>query len=214
MSVMQTFRVEDDSLQRKRMARCILLACGTLCLGPATVALLLVLNAYGLVPKDSSIATWVIETGTLGSVIGSFALALRAAYYRLERKMVFFMDKDGITRRREGFPDEKINFAEIRSLRERRRWLIVASAKPYGSMMIPKAVNGFETIHVELAKHHPMADSAVAKTSPLRIVVSLVAYGLCWGPFVFFAASKSVVLAAVLALATLSTGFLVYRAIR
>ncbi len=141
-------------------------------------------------------------------------LAFRGGLYRWGREIVLLMDEDGITKRREGFPDERINYTEIRSLREARWWLVVVSVKPFGSMTIPKAVKGFETIRAELAKHHPLADPAEAKTSPLGITVSLVAYGLCWGPIVFFVVSKSVVLAGVLALAMLSAGFLIYKAIR
>jgi hypothetical protein len=212
---MRTFRVEYDSLQRKRVVRARLLStCGAFGLLPATIALILILVFSGVLPKDSEITTRVIWTAIFGASMGSLIFAWRSGMYRWERETVVLMDEDGITKRREGFPDERINYTEIRSLREGRWWLVIVSTKPYGSVTIPRALKGFETIRAELAKHRPLGDRAEAKTSPPRIALSLAAYGLCWGPFVFFAASKSVVLAGVLLLAMLSTAFLIYKAFR
>lgn len=212
---MQAFRVEDDSSQSKRLFRArLLLACGAFGLVPAAIALILVLIFSGVLPNASEITDYVIGTTIFGASIGTFICAGRLGFYRWERQIVYLIDEDGITGRRTGFPDERINYTEIRSLREGRWRLVVVSVKPYGSMTIPKAVKGFETIRAELAKHQPLADPVEAKTFPSGIAVSLVAYGLCWGPIVFFVVSKSVVLAGVLALTMLSTGFLIYKAIR
>ena len=212
---MRTFRVEYDSLQRKRIARArLLLACGAFGLLPATIALFLILAFSGVLPRHSETTTRVMWTAIIGAFIGSLIVACRLGMYLWEREIVVLMDEDGITKRREGFPDERLNYTEIRSLREGRWRLLVVSTKPYGSVAIPKALEGFETIRAELAKHHPPGDRAETKTSLPRIALSLVAYGLCWGPLVFFVASKSVVPAGVLLLAMLSTAFLIYKAIR
>jgi hypothetical protein len=52
----------------------------------------------------------------VGASIGAGILLGRELRRRADREMVFLMDEDGITKRREGFPDERINYTEIRSL--------------------------------------------------------------------------------------------------
>jgi len=204
----QTFRIEYDALKENREARVRLLGWGAVALFLATFVLVFILGFPGVV------TVWVMSIALVGASIGAGILLGRELRRRSDREMVFLMDEDGITKRREGFPDERLNYTEIRSLREGRWRLLVVSTKPYGSVAIPKALEGFETIRAELAKHHPPGDRAETKTSLPRIALSLVAYGLCWGPLVFFVASKSVVPAGVLLLAMLSTAFLIYKAIR
>ena len=187
---MQTFRIEYDALKENREARVRILGWGAVALFLATFVLVFILGFPGVVK------VWVMYIALVGASIGAGILLGRELRRRSDREMVFLMDEDGITKRRKGFPDERINYTEIRSLHMGRWWLAIVSVKPYGSMTIPNAVTGFETIRDELAGHRPMADPIKTKASPLRIIGSLVAYSLCWVPIV------------------LSIAFLIYRAIR
>ena len=180
---MRTFGIEYDALKQKREARVRLLGWGTVALFLAIFVLVITLGAPGLV------SVWTIFIPLFGASIGAGILVGRELRRRADREMVFLMDEDGITKRRQGFPDERINYTEIRSLQQLWGQLLVVSIRPYGSMTIPKAITRYETIRDELARRRPMAAHIKTKASPLRISVSLVAYSLCWVPILLWIAS-------------------------
>jgi hypothetical protein len=78
--------------------------------------------------------------------------------------MLFVLSDKEIIRKRDGWPDDRIAFAEIDSVYDRPGWLVVESAEPRRKIPIPCEVSGFEELRAELAKHHPFS----AQTKPPR----------------------------------------------
>ena len=100
---MQTFRIEYDALKENREARVRLLGWGAVALFLATFVLVFILGFPGVV------TVWVMSIALVGASIGAGILLGRELRRRSDREMVFLMDEDGITKRRKGFPDERIN---------------------------------------------------------------------------------------------------------
>ncbi len=59
--------------------------------------------------------------------------------------MVFVLNDNEIAQKRTGYPDVKIAFSEIATLREELRWLIIKTAKPGRRLQ-------FQTLSVDMTR--------------------------------------------------------------
>jgi hypothetical protein len=147
------FKIKPDDLSRRREFRVRLLSWGTVAVLIATTALLFTLGVNGVLSGHSFLRFLFVFT-LLGAIIGASILASREALRLAEREMVFVLEDSGIVKRRKGWPDEKIDFSDIDTVREELRWLVIYSTGPRRKIAIPNNVAGFETIRAELVTRH------------------------------------------------------------
>jgi hypothetical protein len=195
---MQEFRIEGDVLRRE--ARFRVLAWGTVLFLIAIAILLFVLHVSGNLPPNPNLL-WLFVFTFNGAVIGACILAFREGLRRAERKMVFVLDESGLTRKRPGYAEIKIAFSEIKTLSEELGWLIVRSADSGKKIGIPKAVQGYEAVRAELAKHHSLSVSA---SFPWKRAVLPMISVLSWVAVLWFSDVRIVLFAGVVALITLA----------
>jgi hypothetical protein len=154
------FRIDNDTLTKRREARFRLLSWGTVLLLTAATVLLFSLNMSGILSTHSNFGLLAVSS-LLGAVIGASILGCREVLNYAERQMVFVLDDNEIVRRRQGFPDERIAFSEIDNLSEELRWLSIYSTEPRRKIAVPTSVRGYEVIRTELTKHHPISQKNV-----------------------------------------------------
>jgi len=202
---MTEFRIETNALSKRREIRVRLLSWGTVLLLIMVTVLIFVLGFLGLLRADSDLhwLTWLAVPFMLGAVIGATILACREALRRAEREMVFVLDDNGIVRRRNGWPEVKIAFSEVDTLREELQYLVVYSTEPYRKIAIPRDVKGFEVICAEIAKHHPLS---VRMGFPIKSIALLMVSVLSWAAVMCFSDLKIVIPAGAIALITLASG--------
>ena len=142
---------------------------------------------------------------TLGAaVVGAYVLAFREGLRRAERQMVFVLDDTGIARRRPGYPEVKIDFSQIETLREELRWLVIYSTEPRRKIAIPNDVKGYEEIRSELAKYHSLSSRMAPRAFPWRSTVLPTISVLSWAGVLFFRDMKALVPAAAVAITTMA----------
>jgi len=91
--------------------------------------------------------------------------------------MVFVLGNQELIRRREGWPEEKIAYSEIKTAYDWLDTLIIKSIDPLRIIAVPREVRGFEVIRVELAKHYPIAtEGEILRAKPTwrSVVVGIV----------------------------------------
>lgn len=202
---MPEFKIENDALSKSHQDMVRLLSWGTVLSLIAITVLILILGFSGLLKADSELhwLAWLAVPAMLGAVVGAATLAYREAMRRAEGEMVFVLDDSGIVRRRKGFPEVKIAFAEVDSLSEELRWLVVKSTEPSRKIAIPNDVKGYEVIRAEIAKHHPLSARAEfpLKSIALLTVSILSGAAVLWVPDV-----RVVIPAAAIGLITLTFG--------
>lgn len=202
---MLEFKIEPEALGERRKAKGRLLLWGIVLLLFATTVLILILGFQGLLSLGSDLhwLGWLLIPASLGAVTGASILLIRQALRRAEREMVFVLDDDGIVRKRKGFPEVKIPFSDVDTLREELRWLIVKSIKPYRKIAIPNNVQGYEMIRAELTKHHALA--ARIDKLPLRSVAPGLIFVLSWVAVMSLHDVKLVIPAALIAMTLLAS---------
>jgi Na+/melibiose symporter-like transporter len=202
---MTEFRIEANALSNRREVRVRLLSWGTVLSLIAVTVLIFILGVLGFLKADSDLhwLTWLAVPCMLGAVIGATILAFREVLRRAEREMVFVLDDEGIVRRRDGWPEVKIAFSEVDTLREELRYLIVYSTDPYRKIAVPREVNGFDVICAEVAKHHPLS---VRMGFPLKSIALLAVSILSWAAVMCFSNLRIVIPAGAIALMTLASG--------
>ena len=124
---MPEFKIEGDALRRE--ARFRVLSWGSVLLLLGVTVLLFTLGVSGDLSASPDLGWLFVLTG-LGTIIGAYVLASREALHFAERQMVFVLNDNEIVRKRKGYPDVKIAFSEIATLREELRWLIIKTAVP------------------------------------------------------------------------------------
>jgi len=203
---MLEFKIEPDALSKRREANGRLVSWGIVLLSFAMTVLILILGFQGLLSAGSDLhwLGWLLVPASLGAVIGASILAIREALRYAEREMVFVLDDNSIVRRREGFPDVRIDFSEVDTLREELRWLVVKSIEPQRKIAIPDNVEGFEVIRAELAKHHAL--SAPVEKLPLKSAAPITVSILSWAAVLCFRNLKVVIPAGIIAMALLALG--------
>jgi hypothetical protein len=203
---MPEFKIESGSVNERRQAKRRLLSWGVVLLLFAITVLILILGFQGLLSVGSDLhwLGWLLVPASLGAVIGASILAIREALRYAERKMVFVLDDNGIARRREGFPEVRIDFSEVDMLRDELRWLVVKSTEPQRKIAIPDNVEGFEVIRAELAKHHALPDPV--KRLPLKSAAPMTLSILSWAAVLWFRDLRVVVPAGVIAITLLALG--------
>jgi hypothetical protein len=202
----QEFKIDGNSLGERREAKRRLLSWGIVLLLFAITVLIFILGFHGLLSVGSDLHWfgWLLVPASLGTVIGPSILAIREALRRAEREMVFVLDDNGIVRRRKGYPDVRIDFSEVDTLREELRWLVVKSTEPQRKIAIPDNVEGFAVIRAELAKHHPV--SAPVKKLPLKSAAPMTLSILSWAAVLWSRDLRVVIPAGIIAMTFLALG--------
>jgi hypothetical protein len=96
----------------------------------------------------------VIEWVGISAIVASLFLAgFFWGTARMKRQLAFVLTDNDLTRKRSGWPDVQIPFSEIRSVKEKRDWLIVEEAVAGRRIAVPRDVNDFELLRSELAKY-------------------------------------------------------------
>jgi hypothetical protein len=203
------FKIETDATSERRESRIRLLSWGAVLFLVASTVLLFFLHSLRL--KSDRIVGWLAALTIIGAVIGAYIVAFRQGMQRFKRQMVILLSDREIVRKRRGWPDVKIAFSEIGDLREEPSWLVVDSLEPRRRIIVPKEVQGFESLRAELAKQHllvvlakrPMMGPAMKGTVFAAISV------LCWAAVLWFRDMTLVLVAGAVGL-----GFLVSESYR
>ena len=174
---MPEFKIEGDALRRE--ARIRMLSWGSVLLMLGVTILLFALGVSGDLSASPDLRWLFVLTG-LGTVVGACVVGAREALRLAERQMVFVLNDDEIVRKRKGYPDVKIAFSEIATLREELRWLIIKTAEPQRKIAIPNTVSGYDAICAELAKHHPLSARVDRVEIPLKTTALLAAAIISW----------------------------------
>jgi hypothetical protein len=197
------FKIEGDALRRE--ARFRVLSWGSVLLLLGVTVLLFTLGVYGDLSASPDLGRLFVLTG-LGTVVGACLVGFREALHFAEREMTFVLNDIEIVRKRKGYPDVKIAFSEIATLREELRWLIIKTAEPQRKIAIPNAVSGYDTICAELAKHHPLSARVERVGFPLKTTALLAAAILSWAAVMWFRDVRVVILSGTGGLITLAVG--------
>ena len=200
---MAEFKIEGEALRREAQLR--ILSWGTILLLLALTVLLFTLRASGRLDANSELG-FVFAFALLATIVGAYVVASREALRFAERQMTFALNDNEIVRRRKGYPDVRIAFSEIATLREELRWLIIKSAEPQGKIAIPNTVSGYDAICAELAKHHPLSARVDRVGFPVRTAAWLAAAILSWTAVMWFRDVRVVVLAGTNGFITLAIG--------
>jgi hypothetical protein len=202
---MLEFKIDSDSSAATREANRRLVSWGVVLLSFAMTLLIFILGFQGLLSAGSDLhwLGWLLVPASLGAVIGASILAIREALRYAERKMVVVLDDKGIIRRREGYPDVRIDFSEVDTLREELRWLVVKSTEPQRKIAIPDNIKEFEVIRAELAKHHAL--SAPVKKFPLKNAAPITVSILSWASILWFRDMRVVIPAGIIGMTLLAS---------
>lgn len=179
-----------------------MLAWGAILLLLAVTILLFVLGVSGGLTANPNLG-WLFVFTVLGTVVGCLLVACREALRRAEREMTFVLDDTGLSRRRKGWPDVKIGFSEVETLREELRWLVIYSTEPRRKIAIPNDVAGFQVIRSELARHHPLS---AKPRLPLKSLAFSAMSVLSWAAVLLFHDPRFVIPAGTIALISLAVG--------
>jgi len=149
---MTEFRVKSDHQfeRRERAVRLVLWGAVVVLAGIALFAV------YGRESASPVLLTWMVGLTVLllaGSVVGANVFAYELGIDKLRRGLAFEMNEKELVRKSTDWPDARIVLSEICALQEGRAGLLVASDNPPGKIAIPKAVDGYEELRTELAKH-------------------------------------------------------------
>jgi hypothetical protein len=197
------FKIEGDPLRREAQFR--LLSWGSVLLLLGVTVLLFTLGVSGDLSASPDLGRLFVLTG-LGTVVAACVVGFHEALRLAERQMVFVLSDNEIIRKRKGYPDVKIAFSEIATLREELRWLIIKTAGPQRKIGIPNTVSGYDAICAELAKHHPLSARVEHVEFPLKTTALLAAAILSWAAVMWFRDVRLVILSGTGGLITLAIG--------
>ena len=200
---MPEFKIEGDALRRE--ARIRMLSWGSVLLLLGGTVLLFTLGVSGDLSASPDLRRLFVFIG-LGTVVGAYVVGFREALRFAERQMVFVLNDNEIVRKRKGYPDVKIAFSEIATLREELRWLIIKTAEPQRKIGIPNTVSGYDAICSELAKQHPFSAGVNRVEFPLKTFALLAAAILSWTTAMWSRDVAVVVLSGAAGLITLAIG--------
>ncbi len=200
---MPEFKIEGDALRHEARFRALLWGSVLLLLG--VTVLLFTLGVSGDLSASPDLGLLLVLTG-LGTVVGACVVGFREALHFAEGEMIFVLNDNEIVRKRKGYPDVKIAFSEIATLREELRWLIVKTIEPQRKIAIPNTVTSYDAICAELAKHHPLSARVERVEFPLKTTALLAAAVLSWAAVMWFRDVRVVILSGIVGLITLAMG--------
>lgn len=144
---MREFRVEpDDGSRRRKMRRNTLLCALTI---SSPLFMILILFFISGTPHLRTIVPLAI----FAVCAGVFYVAARLGIERGELNTVYLLTERELVRRRNGWPDDRIAFAEIDAVSSTRRCLVIRSTDQFKKIAIPRKVNGFAYLLSELEEH-------------------------------------------------------------
>jgi hypothetical protein len=147
VQAMPEFRIESEGLSRESRLSALLWG--------AVILLIIVavlLFAFG---GRERLDANLFGITLFGAVIGTGILTCREALHYALRQMVFVLDGSAIVRKRQGYPEVKIAFSEVGSVKQEFGYLIVKSRQTGERIAIPNTVQDYEAIRTELAKQCP-----------------------------------------------------------
>jgi hypothetical protein len=197
------YKIEGDGLRRE--ARFRIVSWGTILLLLAVTVLLFALRVSGRLNANSDLR-FVFAFTLLGTVVGACFVGSREALHSAERQMGFVLNDNEIVQKRKGYPDIKIAFSEIATLREELRWLIIKTAEPQRKIAVPNSVSGYDAICAELAKHHPLSARVDRVEFPLKTTALCAAAILSWTAVIWFRDVGVVIISGTGGLITLAIG--------
>lgn len=203
---MQQFRIESASFNHNVVRR--VRSWGPVATLATLTISLFILGVSGIF-RGRSIFGLMFVLSLLGTVIGSWIAAYREGIEHAERQMTFILDDSSIIRKRKGYADITISFAELASLSEERRYLIVRGIEPDRKLVISRDVTGYEILRAELERH--CAISAIKRPllkDPLWLLWFLLSI-IAWGAVIWF--SSFTIFISALAVALLSLVFATFR---
>lgn len=141
---MKEFRIESDEVNRRRLIRRnTVWTTVAICSPLLTVAVLL------SVPGTPHLRV-IIPVMIFAVCAGLFYGTAQLGRERRELDTVYALTEREIIRRRNGWPDDRILFNEIRELSNTRRYLVIKSADPLIHIAVPKGVENYPLFLREL----------------------------------------------------------------
>jgi hypothetical protein len=192
---MQEFRIEGAAIRRE--ARSSALLWGTVLLLMVAAVLLFTFGGH----KESDANLFVLTV--VGAVLVASILACREALHFAFRQMSFVLDNNEIVRKRKGYPEVKIAFSELESLREELGCLIVESNEPRKKIAIPYSVSGYEAIRTELSKYCQLSARVELSLKGAALLAMILS---SWTAFSRSTDERVVIPAGAIALITLAFG--------
>ena len=164
---MREFRVARDELSPKRSLRRNMLkmwSAVTVLLCVVTLALFVPRSIYhsvnGRIETLVSLPRLFVPLMLMVVIACYYYVMARLGLERAKLKTVYALTDQDLLRRRDGWPDVRIGLSEVKSLTQKRRYLVVESAEPRRVIAIPNEIEGFASLRAELEKHCLLADSS------------------------------------------------------
>lgn len=151
---MNVFRIiSDEKSIRKRELRTRLGFWGA-AFTLSGVALFAVYAAHSASPQLTTAFAWLAGLIVAASIVGANWVSYRHGMEKVKRALSFELTDKDLIRQKAGWPNIRIGLSEIRTLYERRGWLVVESVEPTRRIAIPAEVEGFALLRSELAQHN------------------------------------------------------------
>ena len=195
---MQEYRFEHQAANNKWPK--LDLAFGVTVALAAVAVLSLTTDCFRSLGISRDLLEFIAIVAALGACVGVYVLAYREAMRFAGRQMIFILKNDEIIRKRKGFPDSKIAFADVDSLREEMGWLVIRSRDQQEKIIIPNDLNGYQVIRSELLKHISLSPPAEFNwRGPFVALLSI----LSWAAVLWLHETWVAILAGLVALMTL-----------
>lgn len=104
-------------------------------------------------------------------------VAMQRIPQRVRHELTFLLNENELIRKRPGFPDVQISLPQFISLYEKSGCLVVAGGNPLRRIAIPKKVENFKLLQVELMKYASPAPPP--RRSSLGWITSVLTI-ICW----------------------------------
>jgi hypothetical protein len=125
----------------------------------------------------STIFTYLAITIVAATIGGAYYAAVLLGMERVKQKTILVLTDSELVRRREGWPDVRIGFSEIKTLYQGKSGLVVESAEPRRIIVVTKDIDRFASLRNELSKH--AATIKAPSRSPL-VFFPTIASVICW----------------------------------
>jgi len=149
---MTEFRVKSDH-QFERRERKVRVSLWSAVVVLAGIALFAVYGRESASPVLMTWMAWLTGLIVAGSIVGVHVFEFWRAIDMARRGPVFEINETELVRNSADWPAVRIGLSEICALQEGQAVLLVASDNPPRKIAIPKAVDGYEELRTELAKH-------------------------------------------------------------
>lgn len=153
---MREFRIASDKISSRSRDRSIRLILWGIVLVLSGITLFAVYGARSASRQVNTVLLLVCVLIVVVAFLGIRFFAVRLGVEKMERDLVFVLTDKALVRRRNGWPDIRIELSEINALYERRGRLVVESVEPRRKIVVPEGVDGFAFLRSELTKHSPL----------------------------------------------------------